>query len=202
MNEQRAVRQWMHATLELREWSPRQWALEASVNPTTLTRFLNNPEVTWLPSFDTITKLARAARVDLPAITRFNAQPVPGTVQVPIIKPKPGQGIMEAKEQSSESVPVRSSAPVDELVAARVTTDAFSAAGIHTGDTVTARIKDFEHLSDGDIVLVSTNEGVEVLRYTHSLLVPYTGNLKRLPRHPSDDVMLLGKVEQVQRAVF
>ena len=65
--------------MEIRGWTPRQWAKRAQVSPTTLTRFLNNGEFYYTLSAATLDKLARAANVTLD----FN-DPNPQQVYIPV----------------------------------------------------------------------------------------------------------------------
>ena len=59
------IRQWCQRVMEMKAWTPRHWAGQANVSPTTLTRFLNNGDFHYTLSAATLDKLARAANVTL-----------------------------------------------------------------------------------------------------------------------------------------
>lgn len=73
------IRQWCQRVMEGRGWTPRYWAKQAQVSPTTLTRFLNNQDFHYTLSSATLDKLARAANVTLD----FN-DPRPQQVYIPV----------------------------------------------------------------------------------------------------------------------
>lgn len=62
MQERERIKGWLQAALEATGWNPAQWAREAKVAPTTITRILNDKtNAASFPSFGTIQKLTDAA---------------------------------------------------------------------------------------------------------------------------------------------
>lgn len=60
------LKRWMLAVLEEKDWTANRWATEAGISATSITRFLKDSNA-FLPSYSTLTKLADAANVAMPA---------------------------------------------------------------------------------------------------------------------------------------
>jgi transcriptional regulator with XRE-family HTH domain len=57
------LKAWLRDVMKQRDWTAERWAREASIAPTTITRFLNTDDPARTPSVRTLEKLARAAGV-------------------------------------------------------------------------------------------------------------------------------------------
>lgn len=183
-------------------WTANRWCNEAGISPTTVTRFLNK-DVSWLPSLDTVAKLAQAGHVGMPPLSRFTTVPNKNTAQIPKINPESigrrRKTVEEAKKSPEDHITASIRPPEDEVIAVTITADSFIAGGVFAGDTVIVRIKDWEKLSNNAIVVVVTrDDAVAAFRYADDWLIPATPTGEYSPLRPSD-VVLLGEGEQMQR---
>lgn len=64
----RVIRDWMLAVMKVKNWNPRQWALRAGVDPTTVSRITKNPDKASTTSMQALKKLADAAGEPLPSL--------------------------------------------------------------------------------------------------------------------------------------
>ena len=194
MNDAEIVRAWLEGILEHRGWAAERLAREAGVAPTTLTRFLHH-QTKYMPSWRTVSRVARAARVDPP---RLNADlHTAGFQRLNLYYPDDVRTHIEvsrAPTPSRRTIVVR-----DEdgslAFAAIVSGDSYVGGGVYPGDMVLCTDTPLEDKP----VLAKVGHQLCVYRLRDGWLLPQSTAGHEPIR--ADTAYLLGRVERVERQV-
>lgn len=194
MRQQQIVRQWMDDVMRKTGWAPERWARQANIAPTTITRFLNSENYTYLPSYRTLTKLAGAANVSPPDTS---GTPLEAVRRIPVYT---ASDLKSHRTRRSALPHMATTAPLSELAfAAVVGAESMTAHGIHKGDRVVLEPPEIYTPSDGDLIAARYGDTVYVYEVYAGSWIPH-GSTEHRPIQ-ADSNHLLGTVFEVSRPV-
>jgi SOS-response transcriptional repressor LexA len=179
----------MREVLEIKGWTPAEWARRAQTSATNITRTLG-PTSETVPTANTIAKLAAAAgsQPNLGAYQRVSARDIPIYILGKTMQLTDGRMI----------APISTS---ERAFAAQVTTPHMSAAGIFKGDQVVAEPPEPKGNLEGKIVIAVDKEGKPWLGRVHAPLLTFQSPIDEPPIRLKD-VEVVGVVAYVTRRVI
>ena len=160
-----ALRRILEKILVDRGWTPRQWALKAGIDPTTLTRFLNSGH-NFVLSSRSLGKLSNAAGVD---IGIANREPNRNGKAVPVYKTPGDKGVGYVTKT------IITNSLDDNDFACVIGTSHMNVAGIMRGDFIV--IAPGEQIVAGDRVVVMIGDNYAVLVWTGKDYTDGTGEV-------------------------
>ena len=197
------IRVWMRQVMSEKGVSCEAWAKSAKVSPTTLTRFLNDPESDHIPSTKTLIKLSEKAGSQPNLLGAMGVVTASPTQSVPLIDPRDMRGgVWEwgAAVEGSKARHVTHGAPIGaDVVAIKNRSDAMRGEGIHYGDTLIVE----PYHGDGELaaytmVVVQTEDGLtHPARYMGEFVV--FANPQMVPV-ASSELLVIGTMKWVGRA--
>ena len=208
-NVRTVLHRWMNGVLADRGWSAAAWARVAGIAPTSLTRFLRDPDRASVPGAETIGKLAWAAGSEPRLLGGTAPDPVSHVPLVSVAEaraalsgpPADVRTWLEAVRHDGRPRIVVDAGTSRRAVALRVTSRHMNAAGILPGDNVVVEPVDARPPRPGDLVLVLDGDHACAYRWHAPLLVPASSDPDCAAPIEIAGAHIIGMVTFVSRAV-